>query len=59
MNTDTRIKYRADGSIDTAYYIARGRLMRSEAVHRMIGRCTTEPELERPTRRGFLGRILT
>ena len=34
--TDTQtIRYRQDGSIDTAYYVALGRARRSEAAHRM------------------------
>ncbi len=39
MTDMTQIKTRADGSIDTAFYMARGRLMRSEAAHDM-GRAT-------------------
>ena len=33
MEQQTEIKTRADGSIDTAYYMARGRLARSEKAH--------------------------
>ena len=29
------IRYRQDGSIDTAFYVAQGRTRRSEAAHRM------------------------
>lgn len=32
------IKTRADGSIDTAFYMARGRRMRSETAHELAGR---------------------
>ena len=40
---------RADGSIDTAYYMARGRRMRSEAAHALFS-----PEAEaRRKRRGI------
>jgi hypothetical protein len=31
------IRTRADGSIDTAFYMARGREMRSAQAHRMAG----------------------
>ena len=31
-----RIHLRKDGSIDTAYYLARGRKMRSEQAHRLL-----------------------
>jgi hypothetical protein len=34
----TPIKTRRDGSIDTAYYIAKGRLARSEAAHDAVRR---------------------
>lgn len=47
-NTDM-FRTRADGSIDTAFYLARGRRMRSEAAHALI---RSEPETPRP-RRGF------
>ncbi|MGP6088860.1 hypothetical protein [Antarctobacter jejuensis] len=46
--TDT-IRTRPDGSIDTAYYMARGRRMRSEAAHALF---SPEPESPRK-RRGF------
>ncbi len=36
MNSFIDIKTRPDGSIDTAYYMARGRLKRSEAFHTSI-----------------------
>ncbi|WP_343080171.1 hypothetical protein [Ostreiculturibacter nitratireducens] len=32
---ETPIRTRPDGSIDTAYYMARGRLARSEQAHRL------------------------
>ena len=31
-------RLRKDGSIDTGYYMARGRVLRSEQAHRMMGR---------------------
>lgn len=34
--TDTRIRYRPDGSIDTGFYMARGRVLRARAAHRMV-----------------------
>ena len=33
QDTDTPIRRRPDGSIDTAYYMARGRRQRSETFH--------------------------
>lgn len=33
MTTQSQIKTRHDGSIDTAFYMARGRRMRSETAH--------------------------
>ncbi|MBY6114719.1 hypothetical protein KUW09_09590 [Mameliella alba] len=41
------IRTRADGSIDTAYYMARGRRLRSEAAHAMF---QPEPKVRRPRR---------
>ena len=39
--TDTQnIRLRPDGSIDTAYYLERGRYQRSEAAHEMAGLAT-------------------
>ncbi len=49
--TDTDIRLRPDGSIDTAYYMARGRHMRSEAAHELMGTKTER----RPRRRGLAG----
>ncbi|MBW4982230.1 hypothetical protein KZZ07_06700 [Mameliella sp. CS4] len=46
---DDTIRTRPDGSIDTAYYMARGRHMRSQAAHDMF---TPEPTKLR-RRRGF------
>jgi hypothetical protein len=34
--SDQQIRTRADGSIDTAYYMQRGRRLRSEAAHGMV-----------------------
>ncbi|RKF15167.1 hypothetical protein D6850_10010 [Roseovarius spongiae] len=52
MRNDTDIRYRADGSIDTGYYMQRGRRMRSEAAHRMMGRALTcdDASLPAPSR---------
>lgn len=48
--TETPIRHRPDGSIDTAYYMAHGRRLRSEAAHRMA----RGPEEHRPEpRRGL------
>lgn len=46
---DDTIRTRPDGSIDTAYYMARGRHMRSQAAHDIF---TPEPAKPR-RRRGF------
>ena len=35
QETDTPIRRRPDGSIDTAFYMARGRRQRSETFHEM------------------------
>jgi hypothetical protein len=60
--TETRIKTRPDGSIDTNFYMARGRHMRSEAAHDMaaglrsaIGATARDDAGHRPFRRGILG----
>jgi len=39
----TDIRTRADGSIDTAHYMQRGRRMRSEQAHRMMHAATPGP----------------
>ena len=36
MTTDPKIRRRPDGSIDTGWYMARGRARRSETAHGMI-----------------------
>lgn len=36
MTHTTEIKRRPDGSIDTAFYMARGRQLRSEQAHTML-----------------------
>ncbi len=52
--TDTRIRTRPDGSIDTGFYMARGRHMRSEAAHRMMGHDTSAEKRQTPrARRSF------
>lgn len=38
MSDQPRIKYRPDGSIDTAYYTRRGRQMRSQQAHRLAAK---------------------
>ncbi len=49
--TDTaQIRRRADGSIDTAHYIARGRLERSAAAHAIL----PEHRASAPRRHGAL-----
>ncbi|GGF55806.1 hypothetical protein GCM10011319_16400 [Mameliella alba] len=49
---DTKIRTRPDGSIDTAYYMARGRHMRSQAAHAMFS-----PEPAKPHRRRGFARL--
>ncbi|SMX48370.1 hypothetical protein [Maliponia aquimaris] len=51
QQTDT-IRTRADGSIDTAYYMQRGRRLRSEAAHALI-----RPDADTPRQRRGLGRL--
>ncbi|WP_157772629.1 hypothetical protein [Pseudoponticoccus marisrubri] len=46
--TPPRIHTRPDGSIDTAFYMARGRRMRSEAAHRLMGRDERRPRHATP-----------
>ncbi|QIE44749.1 hypothetical protein G5B38_03965 [Pseudohalocynthiibacter aestuariivivens] len=59
LSETPQIKTRADGSIDTGYYMARGRHMRSEAAHRMMGRDMAESApTKQNMRRGFFSRIL-
>lgn len=38
MTPPTDIRTRADGSIDTAHYLARGRMARSRQAHRLARR---------------------
>lgn len=53
MTRDTQtLRTRPDGSIDTAYYMARGRRLRSEAAHAMF-----RPERETPRPRRGLARL--
>lgn len=47
MTSTTDIRTRPDGSIDTAYYIDRGRRLRSEQAHRMVKGAETEKRLRR------------
>ena len=51
----TSIRYRADGSIDTGYYLAEGRRHRSDTLHRMV-RSIMPPDGEaRAGRTGYFG----
>lgn len=56
MTNSDHIRYRADGSIDTGYYMALGREMRSSKAHEIFGRT---PECRRrapaPRRMPFFG----
>jgi len=42
MTDSQDIRFRRDGSIDTGYYMDRGRVRRSEAAHEMAGRTIQE-----------------
>ncbi len=49
------VRYRADGSIDTGYYIAQGRRHRSGVAHDAV-RMIMSPDAEaRAGRKGFFG----
>ena len=53
-------RLRPDGSIDTAYYMARGRRLRSQAAHRMVGHDTQDtPARARPRHTGLFGRLFS
>jgi len=41
-DTSTAPRIRPDGSIDTAYYMARGRQMRSRQAHHIAGRASAK-----------------
>ena len=54
IDTDTP-RLRPDGSIDTAFYMARGRRIRSETAHRMLGHdVQARRKRPAPKPRGFL-----
>lgn len=56
MTIDTDdIRLRPDGSIDTAYYLARGRRERARQAHRMARACLSEKR----HRRTLLGTLFT
>ena len=48
--TDRQIRTRPDGSIDTDFYIRRGRHMRSEAAHEMFAQAPRSGRTARPAR---------
>ncbi|WP_422824724.1 hypothetical protein [Thalassococcus sp. BH17M4-6] len=53
-------RLRHDGSIDTAYYMARGRRLRSEAAHRMVGHDIQDsPARARPRQTGLFGMLFS
>lgn len=54
IQPDEDIRLRPDGSIDTAYYMARGRHARSQQAHRMARACLPEKR----ERRSFWSVIL-
>lgn len=43
MDIQPQIKYRADGSIDTAYYIQKAHHARSMQAHRLLAQKTPRP----------------
>ncbi|MCB1358980.1 MAG: hypothetical protein KDK53_21580 [Maritimibacter sp.] len=49
MTEQTDIRTRADGSIDTAHYMARGREMRSLAVWAVLEKLRPQPRMARRT----------
>lgn len=57
MTIDTKdsIRTRPDGSIDTAFYMARGRRERSQQAHRLAKSCLPEKR----ERRSFLGTLFS
>lgn len=52
--TTQTLRTRPDGSIDTGYYMARGRVLRSQAAHALI-----RPEPAAPRVRRGVGRLFT
>lgn len=54
MTRTSNIRTRPDGSIDTAYYMARGRTLRSRQAHDMLG---ITPRPAKP-RKPFLRRLV-
>ena len=53
MTDRTDIRHRSDGSIDTAFYLSRGRQMRSQAAHDLMGAGARSAQRAAPPRRGF------
>lgn len=53
--TETPIRLRRDGSIDTAFYMNRGRVLRSQAAHDLV---TPRQEPRRAAPRGWLWGLL-
>lgn len=53
--TETQIRLRRDGSIDTAYYMQRGRLLRSRAAHDLL---TARQKTTRARQGGWLWGLL-
>ncbi|MBM1218807.1 hypothetical protein JQU17_01250 [Ponticoccus sp. SC2-23] len=53
-HTAPQIRRRPDGSIDTTYHMAQGRMLRSKAAHDMAAAVTTPaPAKPAPRRTGF------
>ena len=51
---DPQIKTRPDGSIDTDFYIQRGRVHRSEAAHQIAKNICDTARVDLPVSPGFL-----
>ncbi len=56
--TPIPIRYRPDGSIDTAYHMQAGRRLRSEKAHDLLGRAIAPPAPARPAGFHWLTRLL-
>jgi hypothetical protein len=54
MTRDPNIRTRKDGSIDTGYYMAKGRDLRSSKAHELLGRNTDRRHRAAPPRRASL-----
>lgn len=58
MQTE-KIRTRPDGSINTAFYMQRGRLRRSEAAHQLVKDICDEARVDVPRRTSWLGNLFS